>query len=134
MFCPHPPSSSSSRHSILTVTALPPYPPQIPRRRWPRHRPPHRLRSRLPRLDPRQSLLLHLPDPLLRLAPDGHLPRALHLGSLRQHHGPARLRLPARLLLLPTLAVLPHPLLLPRRQPPPHRGTLHRRALRIRNC
>jgi hypothetical protein len=72
---------------LLTLysTALPPNPPQIPRRRRPRHRPPHHPRSPIPRLPPRQSILLHLPNPLLRRTPNLHLQSALHLHPFPQH-------------------------------------------------
>ena len=58
--------------------AIPPNPPQIPRRRWPRHRPPHQPRSLLPRLHPRESLLLHLPNPLLCSPPHDGLQTPLY--------------------------------------------------------
>lgn len=113
-------------------TALPPNAPQIPRRRRSRHRPPDPLRSPLPRLPPRKSLLLHLPNPLLRHPPHLRLQSPFHKHPLSQHLRPSPLRLHPHKNMFLELGLLPHLLLFPSGFSPPLCRAFHRRALHFR--
>jgi len=114
--------------------ALPPNPPQIPRRRRPRHRPPYCPRSPFSRLHPRQSLLLHLPNSLLRPPPHDGLCAASNAGPLPQHPRPSPLRHRPRKARIRPRARLPNLLLVPRWLAPSLCRPFHRRALRLREA
>ena len=114
---------------MLTEKAIPPNTPQIPRRRRARHRPPDIFRSAVPRLPARKSILLHLPNPLLRHPPHLRLRGTLHLNPRPKHPRPRSLRLHPGPVHLSTLTILLNPILLPRRLPAPMRRPFYSRAL-----
>lgn len=113
------------------VIALSSHPPQITRRRRPRHRSSHSLRGLCSRLSPREGLLLYLPDLLLRRPSHVHLQPALHHDPQHKSSHPTLLRLCPNEVLqrLPPTCPLPPSQLLSRRLPPPLRRPLHRRTL-----
>lgn len=130
--CPACPDFSREFKRILTdtKTALPPNPPQIHRGNRSRHRPPNSPRSPLSRLPPRQSILLHIPNPLLRFTSNVHLQPPIHPHPPSKPSSPTLLRLhscPSHRI-LPT-TILPNYQLVPRGLPPSLRRPFHSRAL-----
>ena len=119
---------------LIAIPALPPNAPQIPWRRRPRHRPPHRLRSHISGFHLRKGLLLHLPDPLLRYPAHLRLQSPPHQHPLPQHCCPTLLRLRPRQVHLSQLPLLPDPIFLPSRLTASLCGPFYSRALRLREA
>lgn len=116
--------------SILNPSlAISSHTPQISWSGWPRHRSTNRIRSHVPRLSSRQSLLRNIPDLLLRLATNVRLQTTFYKSSRREHSHPTPIRHHSLPLPKRQCSRILHPLLLPSWISTPLCGTLYRRAL-----
>lgn len=114
---------------MIWEIAIPPNAPQIPRCGWSRHRSPHRPRSHLSRLSPRQILLLHLPDPILCCTAHDRLSTPAHQDPHHQHLLPTNIRHPPASPHHSKQPHLSHPVIFPRRFSASVCRPFHRRAL-----